>query len=105
MPQKERAQKEEQVKLLLADSIIDDILKDTLLENISNFTEKELDGLLKSLKAEQKELKKGINKIDKIGKAGDKEWKKLEKAQDVAAAKAVDDAIDDVIADVVAKKV
>lgn len=97
MKKEERAKKEEQIKTLLADSIIDDILKEILFENVGKFTEKELNGFLKSLEAEQRELKKGVERLDAVGKAGDAAWNDLEKAQAVEANKAVDDAIDDVV--------
>lgn len=103
MKKEERAKKEERIKMLLADSIIDDILKEILFENVGKFTEKELGELLKSLEAEQRELKKGVSRLEEIGAEGNKAWEDLARAQSEEANKAVDDVIDEVVAKAISK--
>ena len=76
---------------LLAQSPLDENLKNIINEKINKFSEADLDNLLYSLEREASELAVIGQKIKKFDEEQDKDWQSLEKKQREKADQMVED--------------
>lgn len=66
---------------LLAQSPLDEVIKNTVVENVSNMTEDQLDQIIRSLERETIELVSLTKILEDFDKQQNESWKEVEKKQ------------------------
>ena len=82
---------------LLAESILSDEIKKTIIDNIDKATENDLDNLLESLEREQLELERLDREFGEFEKEDNEEWERLRQKQEDTAQKILDEFLADEI--------
>jgi len=85
--------KVQRVGTLLAQSPLDDEIKNAIIDNFDKVTEDQLDQILKSLERETVELTSLAKILKEFDSKQDNDWKSLEKEQEETASKIVEDAV------------
>ena len=81
--------------VLLAQSPLDEAIKDAIVENVGKMTEDQLDQIIHSLERETIELVSLTKILESFDRQQDEDWKELEKKQQEKAEKIIENTTKD----------